>query len=64
MVVDFPAPLGPRKPNTSPGMISKLTLLTPRRTPNRLVRPSTTTTGVVTVDLLPGRGRQPPAFSS
>ena len=28
MVVDFPDPLGPNKPNTSPRLISKSTLLT------------------------------------
>lgn len=28
MVVDFPAPLGPRRPNASPGATSKLMLFT------------------------------------
>src|SRR6185312_2452849 len=40
MVVDFPAPLGPRKPSTSPLATRKETLSTAVKLPNRLVRPS------------------------
>src|SRR5664280_2447255 len=44
IVVDFPAPFGPRNPNTSPAATSKLTSVTPRCDPNRRVRCSTLTT--------------------
>src|SRR5438105_4218172 len=53
-VVVFPAPLGPRKPNTSPVETSKLTSSSAVLCPNRLVRPrariavSTVTTSVST----------------
>ncbi len=40
MVVDLPAPLGPRKPSTSPRATEKLTASTAVKLPNRLVRPS------------------------
>ena len=33
MVVDFPAPLGPRKPNVSPWTTSKLMPLTASKSP-------------------------------
>src|SRR5690348_15781805 len=38
MVVDFPAPLGPRKPVTRPGRTRKVRSSTARRVPNSLVR--------------------------
>jgi hypothetical protein len=37
MVVDLPAPLGPKKPNTCPLLKLKLTLLTASRPPYSLV---------------------------
>ena len=38
MVVVFPAPFGPRKPNTSPGLILRFKLLTAVSAPYFLVR--------------------------
>ena len=38
MVVDFPAPLGPRKPKNCPGATVRLTWSTARSWPNRRVR--------------------------
>ena len=43
MVVDLPAPLGPRKPKISPRPTWKLTRLTATKLPNRFSRSSTTT---------------------
>src|SRR5208337_382425 len=43
MVVDLPAPLGPRKPKTSPLGISRLSRSTATKSPNRLRRFSITT---------------------
>ena len=43
MVVDLPAPLGPRKPKISPRLTSKLTRLTATKLPKRFSRLSTTT---------------------
>ena len=40
MVVDLPAPLGPKKPNTSPFESSNETLLTALFGPNNLVNPN------------------------
>ena len=40
IVVDLPAPLGPRNPSTSPRATLKLTLSTAVKLPKRLVRPS------------------------
>jgi hypothetical protein len=40
MVVDLPAPLGPRKPTTSPLATEKLTSSTAVKLPNRFVSPS------------------------
>src|ERR1044072_6308960 len=40
MVVDFPAPFGPRKPVTMPGLTVKVRLFTAVFSPYRLVRPS------------------------
>src|SRR5688572_6467724 len=37
IVVDFPAPFGPRKPTTSPCFTSKLTFSRARTAPNRLL---------------------------
>lgn len=45
MVVDLPAPFGPRNPNTSPVSMPKSTSTIPRRTPNFRVRCSTRTIG-------------------
>src|SRR3954453_9829202 len=39
MVVDFPAPLGPRNPNTSPGATSSDRSDSASVAPNRLLRP-------------------------
>src|ERR1700749_1962240 len=41
MVVDFPAPFGPRNPVTTPGFTTKLSPSTAALSPYRLVRPST-----------------------
>src|SRR5688500_9255603 len=41
MLVDLPAPLGPRKPSTSPAATWKLRLSTARLVPKRLLRPTT-----------------------
>src|ERR671919_2392983 len=41
MVVDLPAPLGPRKPVTRPGLTLKVRSSTTVASPYRLVRPST-----------------------
>ena len=38
IVVDFPAPFGPRKPKISPSLTSKLILLTAVKLPNLRVR--------------------------
>src|SRR3954447_226934 len=40
MVVDLPAPLGPRKPVTMPGLTVKVRLLTATFSPYRFVRPA------------------------
>src|SRR5690606_36121860 len=45
MVVDLPAPLGPRKANTSPGRTANDTSTTASRSPKRLPRPDTSTAG-------------------
>ena len=44
-VVVFPAPFGPRKPNTSPWPISKETSWNATRSPKRLPRPRTEIAG-------------------
>jgi hypothetical protein len=44
-VVVFPAPLGPRKPNTSPAETLNETSSTATRSPKRFVRCSTTSAG-------------------
>src|SRR5208283_1659464 len=46
MVVDLPAPFGPRKPNISPGRASRLMWSTAVKLPKRLTRSLTTTLGV------------------
>ena len=43
--VVLPAPFGPIRPRTSPGLTSKLTSLTAANAPNRLVAPSIVSTG-------------------
>src|SRR5689334_18056882 len=45
MVVDFPAPLGPRKPKTYPRATSRLTSFTATKSPKRRVRPRKETAG-------------------
>src|SRR5262249_46382157 len=45
MAVDFPAPLLPRRPNTSPSSTLKLRSSTAVKAPNRLTRCSTSMTG-------------------
>ena len=40
IVVDFPAPFGPRNPVTTPGSTTKLSLSTAALSPYRLVKPS------------------------
>ena len=49
IVVDLPAPLGPRNPNTSPGATVMLRSSTATTRPNRLVRPSTRMAGLTAV---------------
>src|SRR5436853_4611366 len=51
MVVDLPAPFGPRKPNTSPVPTSNETPSTAVNVPKRLVSLSTTIAGVETLGL-------------
>jgi hypothetical protein len=41
MVVDLPAPFGPRKPVTMPGVTSRVSRSTARVLPKRFVRPRT-----------------------
>src|SRR5581483_5510180 len=53
-VVVFPAPLGPRNPNTSPWPTSKETSENARRSPKRLLSPSTETAGAELVAMGPG----------
>ena len=48
MVVDLPAPLGPSRPNDSPGGTSKSMPSTAVKSPKRLVRPWAAMTGAVT----------------
>jgi hypothetical protein len=43
MVVDFPAPLGPKNPNTSPRRTENEILSTARKEPNIFVNPFTST---------------------
>ena len=47
MVVDLPAPFGPRKPSTSPRATVKLTSSTACTGPNRLARRSSRTISVI-----------------
>src|SRR6266481_16431 len=47
IVVDFPAPLGPRKPKTSPCATSSETLSTATKSPKRFTRFSRRTAGPV-----------------
>jgi len=48
IVVVFPAPLLPTKPNTSPGWSWRLRSSTATRSPNRLVMPSSSKRAPVT----------------
>src|SRR5262245_15021591 len=54
MVVDLPAPLGPRKPNTSPAATSKSTPRTASISPYRLANPATEITAASVTSRLPG----------
>jgi hypothetical protein len=47
MVVDLPAPLGPRKPKNWPGATVRLTSWTAVKSPNRRVRPVVVTAGIM-----------------
>jgi hypothetical protein len=47
IVVDLPAPFGPRKPRISPGITSKLTFFTASMSPYEKLRSSTLMAGVV-----------------
>jgi len=47
MVVDLPAPLGPRKPKNWPGATERLTSSTAVKSPKRRVRPVVETAGVI-----------------
>src|SRR5579871_5669285 len=58
MVVDFPAPLGPRNPVTTPGSTTKLNPSTAVLSPYRLVKPSISITRDPSLDAL-GLGRKP-----
>jgi hypothetical protein len=55
IVVDLPAPFGPRKPNVSPGLTSKSMPRTASISPYLLVSPLTRTAGWPTGDAPPGR---------
>src|SRR5215469_11509872 len=59
IVVDLPAPFGPRKPNVSPGLTSKSIPRTASISPYRLVSPSTWTAGRLAGDAAPGRAVSP-----
>src|ERR1700755_2722455 len=54
MVVDLPAPLGPRKPRTSPRSTAKVRSFTATFTPNAFVRFSTLITAFLLRALTPG----------
>ena len=47
MVVDLPAPLGPRKPKNWPGATLRLTFSTAVKSPNRRVRPEVEIAAVI-----------------
>jgi hypothetical protein len=47
MVVDLPAPLGPRKPKNWPGATARLTSWTAVKSPKRRVRPVVVTAGIM-----------------
>jgi hypothetical protein len=51
MVVDLPAPLGPRKPTTSPRATVKLTSSTAVKPSKRLVSPSISINAVIAADV-------------
>src|SRR5512136_1411737 len=61
IVVDFPAPLGPRKPNISPRPTEKEISSTARKSPKRLTRFATTTWEVFSdmAALRAGMGTEP-----
>src|SRR5580658_1779315 len=61
MVVDLPAPLGPRKPKISPGATSKETRSTARKSPKRFTRFSSLTAGP---EPLPGGASQAEACAT
>src|ERR1035437_8631226 len=55
IVVDLPAPLGPRKPNTSPLCTFKLIWSTATNSPNRFISFSMMTESELSEDGLPAR---------
>src|SRR6266576_6655706 len=59
IVVDLPAPFGPRKPNVSPGLTSKSIPRTASISPYRLVSPLTRTAGWPAGDAPPARPVSP-----
>ena len=59
IVVVLPAPLGPRKPSSSPGRTSNERSRTTSVLPKRFQAPSTTTAGEVVITLLGYRERAP-----
>jgi len=58
MVVDLPAPFGPRNPVTTPGSTTKLSPSTAVLSPYRLVKPSISIIIDPSLDVL-GLGRKP-----
>ena len=67
MVVDLPAPFGPRKPMTTPRATEKLTSSTATIAPNLLLKDSTSIRSAIRFvsplarylgEVTPGRGRQ------
>src|SRR5215471_10513105 len=56
IVVDLPAPLGPRKPKNCPGATRRLTSSTATRSPKRRVNPSVEMVGLVLIEIAdPGK---------
>src|SRR5438067_12189899 len=64
MVVDLPAPFGPRKPNVSPGLTSRSMPRTASISSYRLVSPLTRTAGWPAGDAAPARSVTPAGDAS
>src|SRR6266511_5533323 len=66
MVVVLPAPLGPKKPNTSPGKISRLRWLTATCTfsPTSRLRYSTTKSSIFKMGFMPNKLRHYPRLQA